>query len=531
MSRRRVHRPALVLALAAATLATSAAVPADPVVAQSRSGVQALRTAHLVPVGRASVRTLARREHGAAARPTPAAVPRVRWDRAGHGRSPSGVGRPAATLETTPETASSSLALAATTPLAAAALAPAAMGGPGVVGPAWDGMTDAVVPCGSSRPCFEPPDPWVAVGEAHVVQAVDAAIRITTRAGARLQQLTTAAFFGVGAWDAGATAADPRVRYDPERRRWVASATALACSGGALFLAVSTTDDPTGPWDRYYLAFEGSWPAYPTLGLSSALLAVGSNEVGVSCGPGGTVVVGDYLGASLLVVDRDDLEDGGAPSVFSTIPDPAAFAYAPATGLTQGTTLHAVVALDDGSSNRADLGYVRIEGTVASGLRISEAANLTTALAIPKLADPPTPVDTGGAIGLQRNALDLRPTDAVWRDGRLAVASTSRCTVRAAWRPCARITELTTSPGGDPPALRQDLAVAPAAGSTDTFMPGVGYSDDGTLWTVYSQSGSASPISSWARRQLPGDPAGEWSAGAALIAAGRGPYGERRAPA
>ncbi len=522
----RVRCLALVVALAVAIVATSGTVTAGPVVAQSRANLQPITTAHLVSAGRATVRALARREEGSAAQRTRAGVPGVSWDRADREQARSGDGGPAETLDATPDRMHASLAQDAATPLATTALAAAAVGGPGVVGPAWDGMTDAVVPCGSSRPCFEPPDPWVAVGETRVVQVVDAAARITTRSGTRLHELTTAALFDLAAWDPGATAADPRVRYDPERRRWVAAATAYTCSGGALFLAVSTTDDPTGAWDRYYLPFEGRWPAYPTLGLSSTLVAVGANEVGVSCGPGGAVVVGAYLGAALHVVDRDDLEDGGgAPTVASTTPEPGAFTYAPATGLTPGATLHAVVALDDGSADRADLGYVRIEGTVAAGLEISEPANLTTALGLAKLANPPTPVDTGGPIGSQHNALDLRPTDAVWLDGRLAVASTSRCAVGGATRPCARITELATSTTGVLPALRQDLRVGPSAGSTDTFMPGVGYSDDGTLWTVYSQSGAASTISSWARRQVPGTPAGAWSAGAALIAAGRGPYG------
>jgi len=142
-----------------------------------------------------------------------------------------------------------------------------------------------------------------------------------------------------------------------------------------------------------------------------------------------------------------------------------------------------------------------------------------------KLADPPTPVDAGGLIGVQHNALDLRPAGATWRAGRLLVASTNRCVVGTATRPCGRVTELATDPGGGRPALRQDLRIDPTAGFTDTFVPGAGYADDGTIWAVYSQAGAGRYVSSWARRQLPGDAPGAWSPGTATIAAGRGPYG------
>jgi hypothetical protein len=402
---------------------------------------------------------------------------------------------------------------------------PSALGGPGVVGPAWNGLTDQAVPCGTSRPCVEPANPSVAVSSTHVVQMVSQATRITTRAGGSAATVTNRSFFGVAAWNASAVVANPQVVFDPERDRWIATLFGGVCSGGALFVAVSATADPTGAWDRYHLPFPGRWPTSPVLGLSSTLLGIGVNETDVSCSTGGAWIVGAYRGTRLHVIDRADLEDGdGAPAVASTDPDPATFALTPAIGITPGDALHAVVALDDGSTTRADLGHLVVEGTVAGGLVIDGPVNLTTAVGLAKLADPPTPVDAGGLIGVRGNALDLRPAGAAWRDGRLVVGSTARCTVGTSTRPCARVTEL-QAVAGEPPLLRQDLRIAPSAGFTDTFVPGVGYTDDGTIWAVYSQAGPGQRISSWTRRQLPGDPAGAWSPGAALIAAGRGPYG------
>ena len=407
-----------------------------------------------------------------------------------------------------------------------AALAAATAAGPGVVGTAWDGLTDQAVPCGSSRPCVEPADPWVAVSATHVVQMTNESTRITGRSGGDPRQLTNREFFNVPAWSPTAFAADPRVLFDPAHGRWVATLFAGTCSGGALFLAVSETADPTGAWLRYYRPFAGVWPDFPTLGYSAALVAIGANEFGVSCGAGGSYVMGAYVGARLHVVDWADLTDGGdASTMQSTLPDPAAFSYAPAAGLSGGDALHAVVALDDGSADRADLAYVGVSGTVAGGTIAFGVPLSLAALPLDKLQDPPVPVDAGGLIGVQRNALDLRPTDAVWRDGRLAIASTSTCLRGTVYRPCARVTELLTRADLALPALRQDLRLLPASGYTDTFMPGVGYSDDGTLWTVFSQAGAGRYVSSWTRRQLATDPPGAWSPGAALVAAGRGPYG------
>ena len=543
--RRRAHSLAGALLLAGVVAVLPAGPGPETAAAQGPRARQATHLGAFTPAGRVVMRELAM--GGRVTRsttPTTKAPTRLGWTRAGRTSTgwldgteapilataavapvtgtlapatgtpmpPTGTSRPATG---TPATAAGGAALAAT-----------AAAGPGVVGTAWDGLTDQAVPCGSSRPCVEPADPWVAVSSTHVVQMTNDSTRITDRSGGDPRQLTNREFFNVPAWSPTAFAADPRVLFDPAHGRWVATLFAGTCSGGALFLAVSETADPTGAWLRYYRESAGVWPDFPTLGYSAALVAIGANEFGVSCGTGGSYVMGAYVGARLHVVDWADLTNGGdAPAMQSTLPDPAAFSYAPAAGLSGGDALHAVVALDDGSTDRADLAYVGVSGTVGGGTIVFGVPLSLAALPLDKLQDPPVPVDAGGLIGVQRNALDLRPTDAVWRDGRLAIASSSACLRGTVYRPCARVTELLTRADLALPALRQDLRLLPASGSTDTFMPGVGYSDDGTLWTVFSQAGAGRYVSSWARRQLATDPPGAWSPGAALVAAGRGPYG------
>ncbi len=509
------------------------AVPGGPgpdtaTAAAPRSGV-GTRSETLHDAGRSSVRTLARQEAvGRSITPVPV-PPSLGWRRPGHGAStpapdPDSAAAQESATAVAPNPDTAATRATTTSGMAAAGLDAAAAGGPGVVGTAWNGLTDQAIGCGSSRPCVEPPDPWIAVSATHVVQMVNQSTRITTRSGGSATQVSNVAFFGVGTWNASAFAADPRVLYDPVHDRWVATLFAGTCSGGALFIAISQTGDPTGNWQRLYKTFSGRWPDFPTLGYSSSLVAAGVNEFAVSCGTGGSSIVGAYKGASLQVLDWSDLLDGGSATISSTSPNASAFTYVPAAGLSAGDALHAAVALPVGTGSTANLAYVSLAGTIAGGdLAISPPANLAP-LGLATLRQPPTPVDAGGLIGVQRNALDLRPTDAVWRDGRLAVASTTSCPRGTSYRPCGRVIELTTQANLSIPALRQDLRILPTAGYSDTFVPGVGYSDDGTLWTVFSQSSPSRYVSSWARRQVPDAP-GAWSAGAALVAAGRGPYG------
>lgn len=540
--RRRCSR-AVAVALLAGLLAVAAGSP-TPTALAAKSGRDSLatRTTHLVPVGRASFRALAAEKVA----PRDAALPvprRVGWERGARPAGRAGTSAVGATtalattaLATTAiqsSTASASdgrtastLEPAATGAAASAALEPAASGGPGVIGPAWTGLTDQAVPCGTSRPCVEPASPSIAVSDTHVVQVVSEATRITSRSGGSAKQSTNRSFFGVSSWSSSAFVADPRIVFDRFQGRWIATIFAGTCSAGALFVAVSATADPTGSWDRYHLVYPDRWPDSPTLGVSSSLVAIGVNEREVSCGSRGTPILGRYLGTRLHVIDRSALESGGdAPAVASTDPDRSAFAYTPAVGVTAGDAIHAVVALDDGSETRADLGYVAVDGSVAGGLDVRAPVNLTASLGLAKLATPPTPVDPGGPIGVQGNALDLRPTGATWGNGRLLVTSTGRCAVGSTTRPCGRVTELTTAPDLGPPALRQDLRIGPTAGFTDTFVPGATYADDGSIWVAYSQSGSGRYVSSWGRRQVAGAPTGEWSQGTVMIAAGRGPYG------
>lgn len=555
-----------VVALVGQAPVAAAAIPRGPgpatasrehAVAPSRSATHALpsapqpgialrtRAERLGGTSRVDVRTANRPASTPRLVPGKPAAPLTRdWT----GRARSGDPAPdAGALATAPDvprpesTASPSTA----SPLAAGAAAYA--GGPGVVGPAFWGLDDrvdaALYACGNSRPCIEPPDPWIAVGPAHVVQAVNSWVRITDRRGVQLASLSIVDFFDIAGptLEPGLSPSDPRVLYDPVRDRWIATLFAHRCApsgqvAGRLLVAVSTAGDPTGAWTVRSIPFVDAWPDFPTLGISGDKVVVGANEFSVACTNGAPA--GSFRGASLHVIDWDALLGAGDVAVTASTPDPALFTFVPATVLarkddptSQADDVRAVVAVGAKDpvtgADVDDVGVTVVTGTNAGhDVAVGAVVDLTQSATRPvaRLVQPPTPRDAGGRIGELSNALDDRITDAVWRDGRLAFATNACSTITCATaRPRGRIVELDTTTS--PPSLRQDLAVSPTSGYTDTFMPGVGYSDDGTLWTVFSQSASTTYVSAWARRQVASDPPGAWSAGAALVAAGRGPYG------
>ena len=444
---------------------------------------------------------------------------------------------------------------------AAPALGPdaAAGSGPGVVaGNAFAGLSDldnvsSTPDCAglTERPCGEPPDPWVGVGPAHVLQVVNWRVRVTSRTGSAATGGSTASWFGIDLISAGRLPfnTDARVLYDQVHGRWLASDMAYDCTGSVLTLMVSK--DPGGSplplgaagWTRYTIPFPGVIADFPTLGSSSDLVAIGANRYPVHCfdPANGSLpvqpLIGTYAGASLLVLDWAALLAGGPTAPFADLgatldpgPAPGVFAYAPARQSTAAALLHVVVAA---KGTPTDPRPRAIAYTALSGI-VGDVTHPATLSALPLqvvagvgLTDPPSPADPGG---LLPEAADFRITDAVWRASRLALASTvSSGGIRP--RPRARVVELTTAAAAQPPAaaLAQVLTVAPSPGATDTFIPGVAYASDGTLWTVYSQSGPGAFISSWARRQRTADRAtvpadATFSTGATRIAAGRDAY-------
>src|SRR5207244_12911390 len=85
---------------------------------------------------------------------------------------------------------------------------------------AFAGMADTAI-AGATHPALEPPDPWVAAGPNHVVQVVNRRIRVSSRQGDQLLNVSLPAFFAEPVTQV--IDGDARVVYDSAHRRWVAS--------------------------------------------------------------------------------------------------------------------------------------------------------------------------------------------------------------------------------------------------------------------------------------------------------------------
>ena len=155
----------------------------------------------------------------------------------------------------------------------------------------------------------------------------------------------------------------------------------------------------------------------------------------------------------------------------------------------------------------------------------SAGVDLTAAGVIAPFLTPPPPNQPGP--NTIANAVDERPTDAIWQNNRLSFVSTYPCTPTgdSTERDCVRISQLNTSTAT--PTLRQDFLIA--ENGKDSYMGGVGMAGNGTLHAVWSRSSATAGDfpSSYASYQLPTDAINTVSP-KELLKAGTGVYtGER----
>ena len=389
---------------------------------------------------------------------------------------------------------------------------PRAPTGSATAGPISTGGFAGLTEAGACGGC-EPPDPWVAVGPANIIQAVNTSIRISTRQGGALLTVPFASFFGEPPSQVGD--ADPRVLWDAAHARWLASELSFDCAAGHLYLAISGAADPTLGWTVYRFDFPGSLPDYPGLGTASDKVVLGTNEFaitpsGLSCSFAPT-----SSGATLDVIDWSALLGGGPVTASETGPDPSLFTWRPATALSATSILPAIVI----ESGTGDVGYATISGTVAAGtVNVSAVMDLTTAAVAAAFRTPPRPA---GATAFTSATVDGRPTDALWQNGHLVFVSTYPCVPPgdSTQHDCVRATVLDTTTAT--PSRVEDTLLGYVG--YDFFMGGIGLAADTTQFLVFSVSSSTAAISTYATAQLPGDPVNTYQP-LALVKAGSTTY-------
>ncbi len=114
-----------------------------------------------------------------------------------------------------------------------------------------------------------PPDTQGDVGGNHYVQVVNSNFAVYSKTGTLL--LGPAALHtiwsGIPAPWNGTDDGDPIVLYDQAADRWMISQFSLPTGNYAELIAISQTNDPTGPWYQYVFQFGTKMPDYPKFGV------------------------------------------------------------------------------------------------------------------------------------------------------------------------------------------------------------------------------------------------------------------------
>jgi hypothetical protein len=371
----------------------------------------------------------------------------------------------------------------------------------------------------------DPPDPSVAVGPDHVVQVVNGAVRITSRASGTsvVADSSLRAFFGLPSyvtWNR-----DPRIAFDSVHRRWIATEVSWDCHAtseegqavakfghGFVDVAVSDSADPTRGWQPYGFQYVDRFPDDPGLGSSLDKVIANPNVYAMSAPASGQpdCVSGTFVGADFFVTDWADLVNGGGLSAAPSNPFPGTFGIR--TGLQAPATenqAHWVAYADDGTGAYRFWADGFVNGTAHSGIETGGVAGDYVA---PRV-DPPAPRQPNGLV---TSSIDGRLTDAVQQGNRLVVVSTYgyRPAADAMPRAAVRVTELAVGSSGT--SVTQDFLVADDAdtGFSDNYRAGIGLSATGTLHVVWTRSSDAAGDfpSSYTAYQRATDDAGSLSA-------------------
>jgi hypothetical protein len=341
----------------------------------------------------------------------------------------------------------------------------------------------------------EPPDPFVAVGPDHVMQAVNTTFRISTRSGGEVETVDLVDFFGISSiphYDAFVF--DPRVIYDSLHGRWIAIEASFDCypitghstvGTGYIDVAVSATADPTGSWVVRSLFFYDEIADFPGLGTSTDKVALSSNQFQLVLG-GSSLGCSDagLLGSYVELMSWSQLVGTSAVNVvYHPIVGAAAFARRPALQ-TPATSATVFVISEQADEN---VRYQFYTGNPATNTVAVGEVDLTAGSIVAGFALPPPPQQPGAPATIV-DAVDARPTDAVWKDNKLAFVSTRPCDPvggGAETRDCVRVTELNTSNQASPSKV-QDFVVGDTG--FDSYMGGVGYALNDDMHVVWTRS-------------------------------------------
>ncbi len=254
-----------------------------------------------------------------------------------------------------------------------------------------------------------PPDTCGAVGPNHFLVVVNTIFSVYAKSSGTRVLNTSLSSFQPG------SGGDPRVLYDQHSGRWVTINTDFNWSSPSrIFLAVSTTNDPTGTWFKTsFIAQEGGdadcWVDYPTLGVDANGIYVSANMVGCS--------------STIFAIDK-------APLI---APSPSLGTVTAFRGLNENTIqpVHTYGSPEYqyfiGRSSNTTFRVRQLSGPLTAPTLVSPGT-----VTVPSHASPPDVPSLGSDVPL--DSVDRRLMNAVYRGGYIWTTNTLSVNTRAACR-------------------------------------------------------------------------------------------------
>jgi hypothetical protein len=283
---------------------------------------------------------------------------------------------------------------------------------------------------------------------------------------------------------------DPEILFDAGSGRWLASI--IDIPNGRVQFAVSTSNDPTGTWNLYFVSTPRSTtlPDQPFIGASDDKFVISANDFA-----GGTT----FVGVQYWILNKAELVTGAATIHLATnAPDPSFASVHPAHHMGSSSGLFYMVSVFPvGTASSATL------FTVGGSPGVSTVTVTTNNFAINPISVPPDAVQPGTSTLLATN--DNRILSAAWESNILWFAATDACIPSGdtSARSCVRLIQLTTS-GTAPPSKGLDFDFAQSG--QYLFYPAVSLFQ-GQLVVVYGVSSSTVYPSLLVTGRAPGDPA------------------------
>ena len=295
------------------------------------------------------------------------------------------------------------------------------------LGPGFSGIDSSQCYCA-------PPDVIDAAGPTQIVEMVNLEMQVWTKQGVSVHAAGVSTFFGAG----NDFLSDPRVLYDNQSGRWIASIFDSGPAGtGLIRVAISSTSDAAGTWTLFsgVTAPSGEFPDQPILGVSDNLVAFGGNMF--------SETTSAFFGSEYWVVDKAALLNGSSAAVESWGPDPNYLSIHPVQSLGSTSTQYFV------SSTSAYATVIAVWAVTGVPPYSTVArSNLSVAA---YLGAPAGRAPGGGLI----DSADTRIQTALWQSGDLWMAFDDQCTPSGdiAARACVRVVEANVAG----PAVVQDF--------------------------------------------------------------------------